>query len=262
MLPAVLKLVGDAYAGAPMRRSKAIESVSGVVHGFSGRSGGWALPVLDLGVRPTGVAREQAWEAALTGVDVELDLGQIVLLDQVHGATVLVDPVPAGHAATVGPADAVVSTRPGVVLAVRTADCVPVLMTAPGGVAAVHAGWRGIVAGIVPAAVAALCSATGADPASVVAAVGPHASVEAYETGRGVVDALVATGLSEARVCRQGPREVHTNLRAAVEDQLRLSGVAHIDQVPGCTMTDPELHSYRRDGVVSGRQAALIARVQ
>ena len=90
---------------------------------------------------------------------------------------------------------------------------------------------------------------------------GPHASVEHYETGREVIDAMVAAGVPEEIVCFMGPRREHTNLRTAVTHLLKAVGVEAIDQVQGCTLVDKELHSHRRDAALSGRQASIIARV-
>ncbi len=261
VLPGVQRLLGDAYAGAPMRRSGLLQRQSHVVHGFGGSRGGGRHEVIDLGPRPRGDLRREMWEVALRGVDASLSTENIALLDQVHGAHVLVDPRPGGCASTVGQADAVVSTQAGVVLAVRTADCVPVLMSAPGGVAAVHAGWRGVVAGVLQAAVEALCEATGCAPSDVIAAVGPHASAAHYETGPEVVEAMVRAGVPREKVCFMGPRREHTNLRGAVTHVLEAAGVGTVEHVSGCTLTDADLHSHRRDGELAGRQASFIARV-
>ena len=96
-------------------------------------------------------------------------------MHQVHGGEVLDVHVGGGPLQVVGTADAVVTTMPGVVLAVRVADCVPVLLAAPGVVAAVHSGWRSTSVDVVGAAVQRMVAA-GADPVDITAWVGPHIS--------------------------------------------------------------------------------------
>jgi YfiH family protein len=162
------------------------------------------------------------------------------------------------------PADAVTSPRGGCAVLVRVADCVPVLIAdeGTGHVAAVHAGWRGVVSGIVPAAVDAL-RALGIDPRRAVAAVGPCISARHFEIGPEVADALAAADLASCVVEPgvHGPKH-HADLVAAVALQLARAGLAHanIDAEPPCTYADrARFFSYRRDGAASGRLAAIIA---
>jgi polyphenol oxidase len=162
------------------------------------------------------------------------------------------------------PADALTSPCGGCAVLIRVADCVPVLIADPstGHVAAVHAGWRGVVSGIVPAALDALRS-IGADVRACVAAVGPCISAQHFEIGPEVADALVAADLGSCVVAPgvHGPKH-HADLVAAVALQLARAGVAResIDAEPPCTYADrARLFSYRRDGVASGRLAAIIA---
>jgi hypothetical protein len=180
---------------------------------------------------------------------------------QVHGCTV----VPARDTlATRVAADAITSVRGGHAVLVRVADCVPILLACPrtGAVAAVHAGWRGVVAGIAPAAVAALVD-LGADARTLLAAMGPCISARHFEIGPEVADALAAAGLAECVVEQgvHGPKH-HADLVHAVRMQLERCGLAaaHIDAEPPCTYADRRLFfSYRRDGAASGRLAAVIA---
>jgi YfiH family protein len=216
---------------------------------------------LDLG-DPRGRAPlevERAWgrAAALVGAKP----AQIVVLRQVHGADVARVAGATGPHTVAAVADAAVTTAEGVVLAIRVADCVPILVASDRGIGAIHAGWRGIVAGVVPAAIRALAELTGEPPSSFVAAIGPHAGVARYETGPEVPDRLVAAGLERDHVATIGPsgRE-HVDLGAAVKAQLRAAGVGQIGRIAACTIAAPWLHSHRRDGVAAGRQAALIVR--
>jgi len=157
--------------------------------------------------------------------------------------------------------DAAVTTRSDVVLAVRTADCVPVLFAAPGGVGAAHAGWRGVVSGVAAETLRALCEATGADPAAVQVAVGPHISRAVYEVGPEVIDALAAADLqTPSTVLRRPGHKPHVGLGAALDLQLRRLGVCQIEHLTQCTFLNPLFYSYRREGPGTGRQAAVIAR--
>lgn len=175
---------------------------------------------------------------------------------QVHGSTV--------HCVTGAPpgrlrADALVTARCDRLLCILTADCVPILVAADGGarVAAIHAGWRGLVAGVIPRALAAL----GGPPAA--AAIGPCLSLERFEVGPEVAAAFERAHLEPAvhRDCGPSP---HVDLRAAAAIQLERAGFSRLDVSERCTWNDPELWSHRRDvthGTRSstGRLLALIA---
>lgn len=185
----------------------------------------------------------------------------VVDVSQVHGCTV----VAARDATTARvPADAITSVRGGNAILIRVADCVPILLADPatGAVAAVHAGWRGVVAGIVPAAVDAL-RAIGADPRDLIAAVGPSISTAHFEIGPEVADELTRADLASCVVAPgiYGPKH-HADLVRGVRLQLERAGVerTNIDAEPPCTYADrARFHSFRRDGAQSGRLAALIA---
>ncbi len=186
----------------------------------------------------------------------------VAIVTQVHDATVLPVSEPSGPLHTLGEADAMWTARAGVLLAVRVADCVPVLLAAPGGVAVAHAGWRGAAAGVVAATVEALCAGVGADPDQVAAAVGPHISGANYEVGPEVVDGLSSSGIDKAVFVRPGTRgRPHVDLGAAVGAQLEAAGVLRVRHVAACTYGESRFHSYRRDGPASGRLAGVIARL-
>jgi YfiH family protein len=185
----------------------------------------------------------------------------IALLSQVHGKHVIEVDEPAGPLATLGEADAMWTSKVGVILGIRVADCAPVLVASPGGVAAIHAGWRGAAAGVVDAAIAALSAGTGDGPDQMIASVGPCISVDRFEVGQEVVDAFAAVGITG--VSRMGDRgRPHLDLRRAVELQLRRAGVAHVEHADLCTASDDRFWSHRRDGEPSGRTAGVIARVR
>ncbi len=249
-----------------MLRAASLRAVPGVAHGFTTRAGGVSTGLhgaLNLARRPDegDETLRENWRRALVALGPGFGEDALALAHQVHGAAVTHVATGAGPLGVVGAVDGLITTTPGVVLAIRTADCVPVLLAAPGGVGAAHAGWRGAVAGVVPATVAALCAATGARPDEVVAVIGPHISAAVYEVGDEVCAGLRAAGVPEVDFLRHGPRgRPHVDLGGAVAAQLRAVGVRDVTHVDGCTLGEPErFHSHRRDGAAAGRQAALVA---
>jgi YfiH family protein len=159
-------------------------------------------------------------------------------------------------------ADALISDDETRVLAVRVADCVPILLATSDGrrVAAVHAGWRGVIAGVLPNALREL---TGdALARDVIAAVGPCIGFEDFEVGPEVIEAFVARFGKSAPVRTRDDGKGHVDLREAVRRQLIDTGVSadRIDGTDRCTFRNKEeFFSHRRDNGVTGRMAALIA---
>jgi purine-nucleoside/S-methyl-5'-thioadenosine phosphorylase / adenosine deaminase len=171
---------------------------------------------------------------------------------QVHSARVLA----ASEGGERGQGDALWSDRPGLALAVATADCVPVVLAGGGRVAAVHAGWRGIAAGVVGQAVAALA----VEPGRLAAWIGPAIGPCCYEVGEEVAARVVAA--AEPGIARPGPRgRPHLDLPAAVGSQLVAAGVGEVETLGGCTRCHPEsLFSYRGEGRRAGRNLAFVWR--
>lgn len=178
---------------------------------------------------------------------------------QVHGDGVAVLDGPAS--ADGEPcADALVTSCADRALVVSTADCVPILVARADGrrVAAIHAGWRGLVAGVIPRALEQMGGG------ELVAAVGPCLSLERFEVGVEVAARFRAADLAGAVQARAGARP-HVDLRIAACLQLERAGIARIDVSDRCTWDDPELWSHRRDvthggKTRTGRLGALIAR--
>jgi polyphenol oxidase len=211
-----------------------------------------------------GVHRARASLAGLVGLDAD----RLVFAEQVHaGEAAVVDASDAGrglrspHDAVPG-VDALVTADPSVALVVLTADCVPVLLSVPGGgVAAAHAGRAGVAAGVVPAAVATLLGVTGADAADVRALVGPAVGGCCYEVPARL-RAAVADRTPEAHAAtRWGTPSL--DLPAAVAAQLRDCGVTAVDRSAwACTVCDPDLWFSHRattaDGAPAGRQATVV----
>ncbi len=233
-----------------------------VRHGFTGRSGGLSTGPLaswNLARHATEPAQTTAANWRQVTEKLGIDAASLALVSQVHGRRVLHATAPSGGLATLGEGDALVTTTPGLALAIRTADCVPILLAADGGVAAVHAGWRGVAADIAGAAVTALLAATGADPSTLQAAIGPCIRAPVYEVGDDVVDAIAGSGVPRAVFVRPGTRgRPHVDLAAAVAAQLGRMGVQDIEDTEMCTFTDERWYSHRRDGPITGRQAAVI----
>lgn len=154
--------------------------------------------------------------------------------------------------------DAHISTTADHPVAVRTADCIPLLIATADGevVAAIHAGWRGLVAGTIPAALNEFARFTDAPPRTWLAALGPCISVTHYQVGEEVAQHFDPTHLR-----RDLTEKPHLDLRSAAAVQLSQYHLApdHIDIYPGCTFVQPELlPSYRRDGRGCGHLAAFI----
>ena len=170
---------------------------------------------------------------------------------QVHGAAVRRATEPPGpqrpHAEEDGPATALAG-HPALVF---VADCLPVLLAAPGAVAAIHAGWRGTAAGILAEGVVALGELGGEGP--VTALIGPGARGCCYEVGEEVHAAFAGYD------ARRGERNL--DLAAVVRAQLAAAGVADVHDVGLCTMCWFGLFfSHRRDRGVTGRQAGVVWR--
>ncbi|MDG1479665.1 MAG: polyphenol oxidase family protein [Myxococcota bacterium] len=218
-----------------------LSGIKGLLHGFSRRSLSDGH-VLDLG--------RDASPALWAKVAAELGSpgAGIAMVSQVHGSSVIV----AEGAGILGEADALITRQRGLLLAIRTADCVPVLVVGHDGeIAAIHAGWRGIAAGVIPAALSAMAAPKHA-------VVGPCISAAAYQVGEEVIDGIVAAGVPASVVAdRSYGARPHADLKAAARWQLAQSGVS-VEVLPHCTFRDGDLHSYRRDGVRSGRLAAVI----
>ena len=225
--------------------------------GFSTRGGGVSRPPYDalnlgyaVGDDPAAVARNRAGLERWAGAPV-------AYATQVHGTRVVVlSQPPAPGSTSVGEADALVSVSPQVAVAVLVADCVPVLLADPeaGVVAAVHAGRRGLVAGVVEAAVAAMV-AQGASVGRVRAAIGPGIAGESYEVPAELQDAVVSVVPQTRATTSWGTPAL--DLPAGVAAVLAAAGVEHVTQLARDTWTDPALFSFRRSQR-TGRFAGVV----
>lgn len=234
-----------------------------IPHAFSTRLGGTStgpFSSMNLG-NPTGVDTQDDWDTIYENYRIlhaALDLSgrQRCSVHQVHGPNVVRVDRGRDHDST-QKADAMVTSDPRRVLSVRTADCVPVLLASDdgGAVAAAHAGWRGVVTGVVTAALAEM----NVPPARVVAAIGPSIGMDAFEVGPEVLAEFQRVFGPEAPVRRREDGKGQVDLRESIRRQLTVAGVTRIDISDRCSYRDAdEFFSHRRDNGVTGRMASLI----
>ncbi|HET6603636.1 MAG TPA: peptidoglycan editing factor PgeF [Xanthomonadaceae bacterium] len=182
-------------------------------------------------------------------------------LRQVHGTGVarLEDPATDAEEGEEAEADAAVTTRADTVLAVLTADCLPVALAADEGgeVALAHAGWRGLAAGVIEATVAAMRT----PPAHTIAWLGPAAGPQRYEVGEEVRAAFVEhASCARSAFTGTGPGHWSCDLYALARQRLAALGITRVSGGGLCTIGAPDaFYSHRRDGV-TGRMATLVWR--
>ncbi len=205
--------------------SEALSRIPGLIHGFGTRlSEGWP--------------------------------GQpMATVKQIHSARVVLVQEPGGQ----GEADALITDRSGFVLAVRTADCVPILIADPDhhAVAAIHAGWRGAVSRIVVGSVEAMRQHFGSDPAALIAAIGPAIGRCCFEVGPEVAAEFAALFPERHDLASK----TYIDLPEANRRQLMEAGLKadRISSASACTRCDAaQFHSYRRDREQSGRMVTAI----
>lgn len=179
-------------------------------------------------------------------------------LEQVHGTAVAIHADAAGAVGATSPrADAAVALVPGHVCVVMTADCLPVVFADRAGtrVGVAHAGWRGLVAGVLEATVSALQ----APPAELVAWLGPAIGPQAFEVGPEVHAAFVARDAANAAgFMRNAAGRYQADLYRLARQALLRSGVVAVTGGSYCTHGDPaRFFSFRRDGGRTGRMATL-----
>ncbi len=188
----------------------------------------------------------------------------VITVKQVHGVEVVAcdgDPDRAENLHN-EKADAAITRTPGLAVGVLTADCVPVLVADPVNrvVAAIHAGWRGLAAGIVGAAVEAMSKVYSSKPRDMVAAVGPHVMSCCYEVGPEVARVFDNKFGGDVLMPGKGDRSF-LNLEKTVIMSLTEAGFLkeNIDMIEMCTCCNDDLfYSYRRDGRGTGRQLSFI----
>lgn len=250
-------------------RSPLLDSLN-IPHAFTTRQGGVSpapFASLNLG-NPSDIPAERRdpstnirenWRLILAAIN--CGSRRLVEVHQVHGAAVHVIRERTPLASPDPRADAIVTDHPSLVPAVRVADCCPVLLSSHDGrvVAVAHAGWRGVIAGVIPATVKSM-QQLGAD--SLAAAIGPCIGPDRFEVGPEVVEQFRAAFPSGETVTLHptSPGKGLIDLKAALRLQLQRSGVDRIDTLPQCTYRDADLfYSHRREKGLTGRTAALIS---
>jgi YfiH family protein len=243
----------------------------GVRHAFSTRIGGISpapFDSLNLG-NPNGCVLQDAYDRIWANYrrltsSIDCNTNPPLRVHQIHGDKV-VTVNPNQDFDTTCKADALVSRDAQRVISIRVADCVPILLSTKDGrtVAAVHAGWRGIIAGVIPAAIdRILAEDPSAKSAEVIAAVGPCISGPAFEVGPEVLDNFAQEFGPAAPLTRLPTGKGNVDLRTAARIQLLGAGLPNssIDTTDRCTVTHrEEFFSHRRDHGITGRMAALIA---
>jgi polyphenol oxidase len=224
----------------------------GIRHAFFTRAGGVSNGVyasLNAGVgsndEPRNVAENRARMAAALGVRSE----RLLTCYQIHSPNVVVAVEPWGPDARPR-ADAIVTRAVGLAVGVSTADCGPVLIADAQArvIGAAHAGWRGALAGVTDAAIAAM-ERLGAARQRMVAALGPMIRQPNYETGTDLWDRFLADDPANARFFRPSTRERHFmfDLAGYVVARLAAAGIGTIEDIEACTYADADkFYSYRR----------------
>jgi len=241
------------------------ENYQGLLHGFMGRRGGKSIgPFAGLNVSyrvgddPKVVSQNVCDVKLAAGIHD----GRIVTMKQMHGEDIV--EVKDKNLKEAGEADGMVSTEKDIYLAVLTADCVPLLFIAPKQrvVAAVHAGWRGTLAGIAEKTVRLLETRYGVEPSDLEVALGPSIGICCYEVKDDVAGPLMKRWgklTTPSIAVRDGKSFI--NLRRLNRDILRAAGVPgnQLFQVGPCTSCTPEdFFSYRRERSETGRQISFI----
>jgi len=240
----------------PTLTSPLLSAVPGLRHAFFTRHGGvskgiYASLNLGRGSRddPAAVAENRRRAAAVFGLGPEA----LNICYQIHSARVLTADGPWGDARPRG--DGVATDRPGVICGALAADCAPVLIADGHAriVAAVHAGWRGALAGVVPEAIRTL-SAMGADPARMLAAVGPCIAQASYEVGLDFLQRFENTSPDAGRFFAAGadPEKRQFDLPGFVLSQLRAAGVTRCEWVGHDTRAEADSFFSNRRAVIRG----------
>lgn len=246
----------------PVLQSELLARTGCVRHGFTTRRGpnGEPFTMRTADGREADALANRAAACRRIGTDA----GQLRFVRQVHGTHLLIadQRTPAGVRTV--EADALATRTPLVPLAILVADCLPLFLvdTATPAIGLVHSGWRGTLEGIAATALAEMRRAFGTEPSRCVAWIGPGISREAFEVGPEVAGPF-AERYGARWVERDGAKP-HVDLKGLVAWQLVQAGLPEqaIDVSPLCTMSDPRLCSYRRDGPDTPHAMAVLELVQ
>lgn len=242
-------------------------SLSGVPHGFAGRRGGVSTGVhagLNVGLGSQD-QRDAVLRNRALARDALLPGATLVTLHQVHSPDVVTvaEPIPDAERPT---ADAMVTDRPGLILGILTADCVPVLLAdaQAGVVGAAHAGWKGAISGVTDRTLAAM-EALGAQPGRICAAIGPCIGRASYEVTTDFARRFEEEEAANMQFFSAGrPGHLQFDIAAYVAARLAGAGVMRVEMLDQDTYAQPDrFYSYRRSchrGEADyGRQISMIA---
>lgn len=254
----------------PYETSPLLAAIPGLSHGFFGRRGGNSTGIyasLNMsavgGDKLTHVANNRSMALDELG----FPFNALASVTQVHSSKVVTLHTHPGPGP--GPqVDAMVTAVPGIALGILTADCTPILLADPDAavIGAAHAGWRGAIDGIIANTVAAMVE-LGAEPARIIAAIGPSISLDNYEVGPQFAADLIARhrdASNRLSIPAAGGRE-HFDLPGFVFDRLVAAGVGKVNEIARCTYANPKHYfSHRRathEGTSTGRQMSIIGLV-
>ena len=258
--------------GLGVWRFESLSQFEGLQHGVTGRPGGVSRPpyaALNLGLHvgddPAAVIENRRRLCAALG----LDIATLTLGAQVHGAELAIageQQVGAGSldlASAIPGVDGLVITRPGLLAAVLSADCVPLVLYDPkrrvGAV--IHAGWRGAAAGIAARAVRLLRDSCASDPEHLYVAIAPAIGVCCYQVSQCVAGRVVAALPDPRRALEQRDGAWYVDLAECSRQQLLASGVlaSHIEGAGICTSCRADaFFSERRLGRPTGRLGTFL----
>ncbi|MEO6396617.1 MAG: peptidoglycan editing factor PgeF [Devosia sp.] len=254
---------------APYTTSKALAHPR-LIHGFYGREGGRSKGELASnnmsiaqGDNPDLVVSNRSSAANAMGGHGIRDL---VVFRQIHSTRVVTLTERPGPSIAIE-ADAMVTNRSDLLLAVLTADCAPILLADPeaGILAAAHAGWKGAAGGIAKATIEAMV-ALGAQPQNIRAAIGPTISAANYEIGPDTAAAILALDPAASRHISipPGKSREHFDIPGLLTEQLFAGGVGLVSDLALCTYAEPNRYFSHRyathQGTNTGRQIAIIGR--
>ena len=224
------------------------EALSPLRHGFFTRRGGASSGIfagLNCGTGSSDQADVVAINRARVAEAMGVPSGHLASAHQIHSAEVVTVTGPGAQ----GKADSLVTTTPGIVLSVLTADCMPVLFADvdAGVIGAAHAGWRGALGGVLEATLDAM-EDLGAERSEISAVIGPCISQRAYEVGQDVLDQFESEDPETLRFFANGaPGKYQFDLPSFGLHALRRAGVGHAEWTRHCTYSDVDLfYSYRR----------------
>lgn len=240
-----------------------------IKHGFFPRIGGvseGAYATLNCGLETKDNAERVLENRGRVADELGIDRNNLITLRQTHSAKVVTATGPISIAER-PEADALVTTEPGLGIAVLTADCAPILIaskTRPV-VAAVHAGWRGALGGVIEAAVARM-GELGAKPAQLAAVIGPCIRKESYEVAQDFSAPFIGQDPGNQQFFTPSEKGGYLmfDLPGYVAHRLKLTGIEHVDDLGGDTVTDTRMYfSHRRSTLAGeeggGRQIAVIS---